>query len=331
MKKRIKFLKGKQRGFLLDVQNKSGLSTDELAKIAGIVPRSFRDWKREKLCMTVSAAEKFISRFNVDLPENIKIMQLRWIEFKREISKKGGISTFKKYGGPGTLEGRIKGGKKAIRILREKGIVPPIKVFKQPQKNELFAEFIGILLGDGGITKEQVVITLNSEMDKDYVDFVMDVENRLFGEKPKSFFRKNCKAIAIYLNGVGLVNLLIGCGMKIGNKVKQQVDVPDWIKKTQIFRIACLRGLMDTDGGVFIHKYKVNGKLYQYKKICFTNRSVPLLIFVKGVLEELGFTPKIITKVENKKVWLYNSEEVRQYLKVVGSSNKRLSLYYNDL
>jgi len=330
MEKRIKFLKGEQKKFLVSVQNNCGLNVDGLAEIAQITPRSFRDWKREKLCMTVKSAEKFSTLYKVSLPEDIEVMKTRWFEYKRQIAKKGGISTLKKYGSIGTPEGRSKGGKNAIRILMEKGIVPPRKVYKNPPKDELFAEFIGILLGDGGITNGQVVVTLNSEADKNYVDFVVETENKLFGEKPKTFQRKNCKATAIYFNGIDLVSFLVKCGMKIGNKVKQQVDVPDWIKKVQIFRVACLRGLMDTDGGVFVHKYKVNGKLYQYKKICFTNRSVPLLIFIKGVLEQLGFTPKIITKVENKKVWLYNSEEVNRYLKVVGSHNTRL-LRYNKI
>jgi hypothetical protein len=44
-------------------------------------------------------------------------------------------------------------------------------------------------------------------------------------------------------------------------------------------------------------------------------------------LQTLGFTPKIIDKVENKKVWLYNAMEVEQYLKVVGTNNPRLLKY----
>ena len=90
------------------------------------------------------------------------------------------------------------------------------------------------------------------------------------------------------------------------------------------YSAACLRGLMDTDGGVFLHKYRVNGKIYSYKKICFTNRSVPLLDFVEETLLRLGFNPKKILKVENKKVWLYNSNEVEEYLGLVGTSNQRL-------
>ncbi|MCX6704929.1 MAG: LAGLIDADG family homing endonuclease, partial [Candidatus Woesebacteria bacterium] len=105
------------------------------------------------------------------------------------------------------------------------------------------------------------------------------------------------------------------------------VGVPDWIQQKNEYRIACLRGLMDTDGGVFIHKYKVNNKYYSYRKICFTNRSVPLLRFVYDTLKELGLTAKIVDKVENKKVWLYNTHEVASYLAIVKSSNWRLNRY----
>ena len=188
---------------------------------------------------------------------------------------------------------------------------------------------MGILLGDGGITPGQVFITLNGEADHDYVNFVIDLENRLFKEKPKIIKKNNDKAVAIYLNGIQLINYLVSIGLKIGNKVKQQVGVPNWIMSSKIYKVACLRGLMDTDGGVFLHRYKVNGKGYVYKKICFSNRSMPLLYFVEKTLKNLGFTPKIITKVENKKVWLYNESEVEKYLSLVKTHNSRLLKYQN--
>lgn len=330
MENRIKFLPGQQKIFLQSVQTKSRLHPDELAKLAGIVPRSYRDWKREKMNITLAAGLFFQKKFGILLPENPEAMVLRWKEFKILLSRKGGIACYRKHGSPGTIEGRKKGGVKALSILRAKGIVPERKKYDLPSKyNEELAEFVGILLGDGGITREQTAITLNSEADKDYVLYVNELENKLFNARPKNIKRNDSKAIVIYLNGINLVDYLIKIGLKVGNKVKQQVDVPDWIKKSKEFRIACVRGLMDTDGGVFLHKYKVNGKVYAYKKICFTNRSVPLLIFVNDVLEEIGLTPKLITKVENKKVWLYNKQEVEQYLNTIGSHNSRLLKYQN--
>lgn len=330
MKIRIKFLLGKQKEFLLEVAKRSNLSTDELAKLAGIVPRSYRDWKREKLNINLEAAEFFSNKFGVILPEKKELMIERWLNLKKEISKKGGLALFKKHGNPATPEGRRKGGAKTLSILRAKGIIPGIKRYDLPSRyTEDLAEYVGILLGDGGITPGQVCVTLNGEADKDYVKFVADLKTYLFGTKPRILQRKDSKAIEIYLNGIQLVGYLTSIGLKIGNKVKQQVDVPIWIKASKSYKMACLRGLMDTDGGVFLHRYKVNGKVYIYKKICFSNHSLPLLYFVAQALKDLGLTPKMITKIENKKVWLYNKEEVECYLSLVGTHNSRLLKYQN--
>ena len=81
---------------------------------------------------------------------------------------------------------------------------------------------------------------------------------------------------------------------------------------------------MDIDGGVFIHKYIVIGKRHRFNEISFSNRSISLLMLVVETLSQLGFDSKIIDKVENKKVWLYNQNEVNRYLNIVGSYNLRL-------
>lgn len=324
MEKRLKFLPGQQKKFIKDIYTKSNLSTKELARIAEIHPRSFSDWRREKLTMTLKAAELFCNEFKHILPEEKAVLISRWEKAKKEASKTGGVARFKKHGSPGTEEGRRRGGMKSIANLQRNGVFPKLKVYKVPAFNEELAEYIGIMLGDGGITPSQCTITLNSQADRDYIQFVSNLANKLFGEKPKMFKKKDCNAITIYYNGSALVRYFCSVGLKVGNKVRQQVGVPDWVWHSSSYRTACLRGLMDTDGGVFIHKYTVNGKTYRYKKICFSNRSMPLLMFVMETLSQLGFTPKIIDRVENKKVWLYNQNEVKRYLDTVGSHNFRL-------
>lgn len=323
---RLKFISGKQKKFLDEVSSKSELSTRALSKIANVHSRSFRDWKREKLTMTLAAAEKFVALFSVALSEDKKIMVERWQKTKERASRIGGFALFKKHGSPATLEGRRKGGIKRIANLRKNGIIPSFKIYKLPTGfSEKLAEYVGIMLGDGGITAGQCTITLNSEADREYIYFVSLLEKELFGETPKVYKRKDSKALVLYYNGTFLIKYLLSIGLKTGNKVRQQVDAPNWIKNSPKYSMACIRGLMDTDGGVFLHRYRVNRKEYVYKKICFTNRSVPLLIFVKKTLEKLGFAPKLISNVANKKVWLYNTNEVKAYLKKVGTSNPRLN------
>ena len=255
MKLRLKFLSGKQKEFLSKIAIKSRLSTSQLAKMAGVTSRSYFDWRRGKLNIPLETAKNYSEKFKIPLPEPIEKMLQRWVSLKREINKRGGIARYKKYGNFATAEGRKRGGAKALKILREKGIIPFFKKYHLPKKySEQLAELVGILLGDGGITPGQVFITLNGEADHDYVNFVIDLENRLFKEKPKIIKKNNDKAVAIYLNGIQLINYLVSIGLKIGNKVKQQVGVPNWIMSSKIYKVACLRGLMDTDGGVFLHR-----------------------------------------------------------------------------
>lgn len=322
---RIRFLQGEQTKFIQVVYAKSGLSTIQLAYISGVHRRSFIDWKKEKLTMTLTAAKSLCTRLDITLPEEEAILVSRWEKAQQKANSIGGKARFKKYGTPATPEGRRKGGIKSIVNLRKNGIVPIAKNYQIPKKlTEELAEFVGILLGDGGITPGQCAVTLNREADKEYVGYVAALGKKLFGEEPKKFYHKHDKAVILYYHGTLLIQYLLSLGLKIGSKVKQQVGIPDWINASQQFKIACLRGLMDTDGGVFLHTYSVNKKKYHYKTICFTNRSMPLLLFVFDTLQEMNFTPKLIHRVENKKVWLYNAIEVERYLQVIGTSNARL-------
>ena len=53
-----------------------------------------------------------------------------------------------------------------------------------------------------------------------------------------------------------LINFLEDKGFKPGNKIKNKLRIPSWIKNNRKFLKACLRGLYDTDGSV----YKLTGQ-----------------------------------------------------------------------
>lgn len=327
---RYKLPLGEQRKYLLEVEKISGLTGSDVAKILGVVGRSYRDWRREKFPITETAVEIIEKNYQIVFPSSKEEALDKWKKIKIEAARKGGLALLKKNGGPGTPEGRSKGGKRGIAALRARGLIPQPKPFYEPKEySKELAEFVGILLGDGHIGKEQWSITLNSIVDKEYGVYVNALVEYLFRFTPGFHKRKNMSAFVISGSGSKAISYLQTLGLKIGNKVVQQVDVPEWIKKDLIFRYACVRGLVDTDGGVFIHKYQVNGKQYQYLKLCFVNKSIPLLQFVFETLENLKFHPKMMTKVENKRVWLYNQSEVKEYLRIIGTSNSRLQRYFN--
>ena len=197
------------------------------------------------------------------------------------------------------------------------GISKPIH--KPPFSLEL-AEFVGILLGDGGITRNQIVVSLNSIEDADYAKFVTALIKKLFNVPVGIYLDKHDAVIDLIVSRVELVRFCVEkLGLKIGNKVKQQVGIPDWIKKNKQYLIACTRGLMDTDGSVFLHRYAVNGKWYVYPKLSFSNRSVPLLKGVFDTLVLLGMKPRI-TK-DRKDVRIESQRDIKLYFDLIGTSN----------
>ena len=299
--------------------------SNKLGGVIGISGRSFRDWINEKTLGTKDSLLILSELSGINLPKIIEEREEWWSG--RVNGRNGALARMKIYGPPGNYLGRSRGGTNSQIKRKEnpdyyRALGCPIpREFIHPKHSKLLAEFFGTVLGDGGIRKYQMTITLNSEVDKRYIHYVIKKSKELFGYNPYAFKIKNCKAICITYTGVNLIQFLIDNGLKVGDKKRLQVDVPDWIKKNLSYSIRCVRGLMDTDGGAFVHKYYVNGKQYKYLKICFTNMSQPLLRFVHDTLEHLDFSPKYQS---TNKVWLYDKGEVSRYFKVIGSSNFRL-------
>jgi len=160
-----------------------------------------------------------------------------------------------------------------------------------------------------------------------YDSFLQDLLSKLFKLQVEKFKRKRAKAFDIFISGVNFVHTLKKIGLKVGNKVNQQVSVPKWITSNPNCSRRCLRGLIDTDGGIFKNKYRINGREYSYLKMCFTNKSLSLIDFVSKSLKLNGFNPKIY---KGSKVWLCSEKEVKRYLEVIGSSNNRLNKWLGD-
>lgn len=328
MEAHYKFRTGEQKEFLLKIASQSNLSTKELAEFVNISARNYRDWIREKYAISGKAASYLSMHFNIVLPEPESILINRWQNYKIDNGRIGGNAYFRLYGSPATPEGRSKGGKKAIETLQKKGIFPMRNKFHFSNNYNLeLAEFVGIMLGDGGITNDQCTITLNGEADADYIKYVLHLGKNIIGEQGGVYKDKHSKAKRIYYTGVNLVRYLKSIGLKVGNKVTLQVSVPSWVNDNIYYKIACLRGLVDTDGCLFIHKYKVNGKEYKYTNLGFANQSVPLIKFTHKTLLDLGFSAKTTSYLGKHRVWLYNRAEVQKYLRVVGSNNTRILKY----
>lgn len=326
--KRVIFPKGKQKEFLDQIKNILGFSWTDIARFLDISNRTLTDWKREKFSISLLAVKKLARKAKLPIPQNIEIKDPFWYVSLGS----GGVALYKKYGRVGGdpeyrnmkwREWWNREGKYAKHPII--GVSKPIKI---PKYSEKLAEFVGIILGDGGISKYQVAVTLNALDDREYGDFVVRIVKHLFGVKPSIHKKRGCNANNIVVSRRELVKFCSEkLGLKIGNKVKQQVDIPQWIIKDKKFKAACLRGLVDTDGSVFTHSYRAGGKVYSYKKISFTNLSQPLRMSVYDIMKEMGLNPRL---AQNKDVRLDSQEDVKKYFWLVSSNNpKHLKRYSN--
>lgn len=326
--KRVVLPKGKQKGFIGKVAEKTSIS--KMAKVCGFSERTIRDWHREKFLMDFGALRKICTMAKIPLPANIKLKDKYWYGLKG--ASMGGKAMWKKYGRIGN-DGRRK--KKWREWWKREGKYKQNKIFtapkpiKKPKFSKELAEFVGIVLGDGGISKYQVYVTLHMRDDKNYSKFVNKLIKKLFEVPIRKFLRKEDLTIRLVISRVGLVRFCVQkLGLKMGNKIKQQVDIPSWIKNNKKFSVACLRGLFDTDGCVFYHRYKVNRKQYVYKKISFTSHSKPLLCSVLKILKNLNIGARITKSGQD--VRIDAQRDVKEYVEVVDFHNqKNLKKYWN--
>lgn len=319
--KRAVFGSGQQKRFIEESRKILGLSNQELSRLLHISDRTLSDWKREKFNISLGIVKIISRKTGRKIPEGIKIIEPFW--YVKKGGRIGGIAVYKKYGSiggdPEKRKQRWFEWWNSKGKFRKNSVIGSSLSIKYPKKSELLAEFVGIVLGDGGISKYQLVITLHRIDDLKYSNFVRKIIFNLFKIRTSKCFRQS--VVNIIVSRIRLVKFCVeNLGLKIGNKVKQQVDIPKWIKENVKYKKACLRGLIDTDGSIIIHKYKSNGKYYSYQKIGFTSRSIPLLKSVSEILCELKIKHRIMQPYD---IRIESRENVEKYFNVVGTHNPK--------
>lgn len=196
-----------------------------------------------------------------------------------------------------------------------------------PKHSKLLAEFFGIMMGDGGINNLwQATITVNSIKDANYSVFISDLCKGLFGIVPVMRKRKERNALVISLASTSIVDFLVKQGLCRGNKLKNGLAIPKWILEKSSYRRACVRGLVDTDGCIFIHIHRVSGKIYKNIGLQFTSHSPELIFQTAEIFAEFGIVSHISGR--GRDVCLYQANSVAKYLKIFGSSNERITSVY---
>ncbi len=317
--KRVIFPTGKQCQFLLRAIKNSKLPWPFFANKIRVCERTLNDWRRGKYSLPLGVLKRICTFAKLKIPQNIEIREPFWST--KIAGQIAGKLVYQKYG--------IIGGDPKIRKQKwlewwdRTGKFNPNKYFiakevVTPKKDTELAEFVGIIIGDGGITKRQVTVTLNYKTDKHYSIFVGNLIKKLFKTEISIFYRRKYSTVNIIVSRTRLVVFCKSIGLQIGNKLKQNLDIPKWIKKNKNFEISCVRGLVDTDGCIFNECHKIKGEKYCYPRLAFTSYSKQLCASVFKIFEKLGFMPKIRN---NRNVQLENRKDIIRYFQLIGTNN----------
>ncbi|GEM_PF-677425 len=203
------------------------------------------------------------------------------------------------------------------------------KIIKIPNNSEKLAELLGIVLGDGGISNDwQLVISLNSVLDLKYSEYVNNLLRELFEVDVAVRKRPHQNTSVLVCSSTNLVDFLISKGAVRGNKIMQKINIPNWINDNLEYKKKFVRGLVDTDGCLYIHKHFVNNVLCHNIGFCFTSYSKTMVNSVAGILKEHSIKPHITDG--GKRIYLYSSKDVLSYLSIFGSSNPRIYEKYSE-
>lgn len=187
-----------------------------------------------------------------------------------------------------------------------------LSAYKKLDKNAFLAELIGIILGDGCITKfertESLRVICNSN-DREYVKYTSELIRRVFGKKPNYTKRKTANAIDIRLYQKFISFRL---GLPSGNKIKNKVGAPGWIYSKNIYMVNCLKGLFDTDGHF---RKSIDNYLHVIE---LKNHCKRILDDTYEMLKLLGYNPQL----GKKYVRLARKKEVYDFVSSINFRNK---------
>lgn len=312
----------KNRMYLFSELKCKQITLAQIATAAGVSTRTITDWKRGKYTIPSQSFEKIL-KIGVIAKNSMEVKVLDDWWSNRDAGIKGATSRMQKHGPPGTPVGRVLGGKSSYKQRKNRAddIFTRNKIIR-PANDELLAEFVGIMIGDGGMTKYQVSIALSSLVDNEYCTFVTELIKKLFGLQPKVSKRKNSNCLVIVVSSVELVEFLTNKGVLQGDKIRQNLNIPEWILENNEYEKACLRGIFDTDGCVFQECHKIKKKKYCYIRWSLVSASRFLRESMNDILIYLEFDPKIRN---NRSVNLERLSDIERYFRLIGTSNPKHS------
>ncbi len=146
--------------------------------------------------------------------------------------------------------------------------------------NEKFAEFIGVYIGDGCLTKRieknsyEFKFVGNPAKDIPYFkNHISKLASHAVGRKIDAKIMDSGRSIGVYFCSKGLAERFSELGFEGGPKA-ERIRIPDIIMQNECFRTACVRGIFDTDGCFTIKKRGKSTPYYPVVTFSMKNRAV---------------------------------------------------------
>ena len=305
MERRVRLNKGLQRKIILSISQKAG-SIRKLAIGMGTPYSTFKNYVTEDRLLPENLFSNLLKLYEGP-KKGLKISYLN-SNWGRSIGGKRGIKSLEnKY------HDKIKKWRKlAIKKALSKSNLKKIKI---PEVNEKLAEFIGIYLGDGTMTPYQLRIVGDSRYDKLYFNYISNLIFHLFGLKTSIIMHKNTNTSLLVVYSKNLCDFLNKkFRLKPGDKIRNENIIPKGVLNNKNLSIACLRGLVDTDGSV-----SRRGREGSQFCIQFTSHNKKLLEQVKVIGNNLKFFTFNSETGSGTNKW----KNIINYFKIVGSSNPK--------
>jgi len=191
------------------------------------------------------------------------------------------------------------------------------------------AEIVGIYIGDGHIYRDgnkfQIGFTGNPLTDVEFFEKIKELIKKEW--KKEVNFKVRGRGLRMIFRSREISDFLIKkLELPYGNGKCEKVIIPEKIAGNWNLAKHTIRGIMDTDGTVFVSK---KPRVERYPTMEITTTSKILSDQLRNILIKEGFrvgnirkfTPKL-GKLPAYRVPLYGKENVRKWLKEIGFSNK---------
>ena len=295
---------------------------------SGVSTRTLRDWRQGKYSIPFMVFKRFrvASGLHEDELSPIFLSDFWHIN---DAAKKGALVRMRLHGNFGTPEGRKRGGfASLITHAKKQTDFKVLKNINEPRYSQKFAEFMGILFGDGHVSKYQVSITTNSKTDKAHALFIKELIKDLFGISAKLKYYANENTVVVVASSKALAEFLNRHGMPVGNKLQKGLSIPIWILSNALYQKAFIRGLFDTDGCIYVDVHKINKKIYKHFGLAITSYAEELLNDVIKMLQSLGFSPT--HRTSQKSLFIRKQDEIVRFFQEIGTNNpKHYKRYLN--